>query len=107
MNFHVPEMESSKAKWYLSLIELQDVIGSVQDLQRSVAVATATNKPLPSVAPAVRTIYTTDEALRIIEVIDSDEEDNDLTPYSKADTDPEDDEDDPMTARRDHPVAPV
>lgn len=107
MNFGVPEMESSEAEWYLGLTEVQDVIGSVQDLRQPTAEVQMAKNHLLSVVPASRTTKADKKPMGKIEIITSDEEEEDLIPYSKIDTDPEDEDDDPMTAKRDHQVAPV
>lgn len=107
MNFHVPEMESPEAEWYISLTHIQDIVGSIQDLQRPATIVTPVRNNLPSAAHPVRATKMQGKALTKIEVIDSEEDDNDLIPYSKIDSDPEDEEDDPLTAKRDRPAAPV
>lgn len=107
MNFRVPEMESPEAEWYLSLTDVKDVMGSIQDLQQPVMIVTPAKNNLPSAAHPLRATKTQGKPLMKIEVIDSDEDDNDLMPYSKIDSDPEDEEDDPLTAKRDRPAAPM
>ncbi|KAF1959304.1 hypothetical protein CC80DRAFT_467787 [Byssothecium circinans] len=118
LKFDLDGPEATEAKWYQRLTETNDKLGSIKDLKPEAKHSPATNlsmrskptKPKPpasksSKAPAI----TEFEGPRIVEILDesSSDEDDDLIPYSKPDSDPEDETDDPTEINRNKPVAPV
>lgn len=111
MDFKVEEMNTNEAEEYLLLTSIDDKSGEVRDLvdikpatQSSTA---ATGATLPA-RPVKNTITSSTNAKpRIIEVLSSNEEDDDLAPYSKPDSDASDSEEDATLVERNAPKAPV
>ncbi|KUI66913.1 DNA replication checkpoint protein tel2 [Cytospora mali] len=112
LNFNMEETRSEEAIWYKSLVDVSDVIGPLDPLATSHKPAQSgqqkktkppqKRKPAPKPAPSVN------KAKAIIEVVDSDEGEDDIIPMTKPDEDDEDSGDeDPETVRRDKPKAPV
>lgn len=115
LNFDLEGPEASEAKWYQRLTEVDDKLGKVEGLKTSNKKDTkATPKSKPrnhdkeapksSKTPAITEI----KGPRIVEILsDSEDEDDDLVPYEKPDSDPEDETDDPTAINRNKPTAPV
>jgi telomere length regulation protein len=114
MNFDTDEMESDFAKSKLSLIEVRDEVGTVDDLKK----ITKQSDPLPKPAaepqrPAkkitkpVKTKPATSKIIAIEEISSSSDSEDDLQPYAKPDSDASDSEDDPTLINRSKPSAPV
>ncbi|EEH42837.2 uncharacterized protein PADG_07657 [Paracoccidioides brasiliensis Pb18] len=110
MKFDIEEMEGEEAKWYMSLPNVEDGIGSIDDLKhrdpqpapkmpkRHVSKVLTNKQQVPSQA--------TSKNLSI-EEISEESGDDDFLPYEKPDTDPSDSEDDPTLINRSKPSAPV
>ncbi|RAL13795.1 telomere length regulation TEL2 family protein [Aspergillus homomorphus CBS 101889] len=116
MKFDLEEMESSEAMWYLSLLNTQDNVGTLESiklLQRSTPPTHQTHAHKVSSARGAgssKKVNTrTAKILAIEEIEDSEEEseDEDLVPYEKPDEDFSDDDDDPTVVQRNKPTAPV
>lgn len=117
LNFDMEEMRSEEADWYKGLVRIHDTIGSI-DLLRSrrrlsEGPSTASQRK-PQLQKTVETAAIRRPAPMprtagfVIEELDgSDEDEDDLIPYGKPDSDAEDSDDDPTMLRRDKPKAPV
>jgi telomere length regulation protein len=114
MNFTAEEVDSTEGKWYRSLTEVQDSIGSISDLKRGSPVSKRKNAnsraevgnenpPKALVQPA------SSSKIVSIEEIESDfaSEEDDLPMYEKPDSDASDTDEDPTLVQRDKPSAPV
>ena len=120
--FDDESMRTPQAQSYRRLAQLDDKIGDIQNLrlQDQVQIVTLVSRPAqnPKQAsslsnqvnrsflkppPAVQPVS------RIIEIQSDEEEedDEDLIPYAKPDSDPEDSDEDPTLINRDKPKAPV
>ncbi|ROT37249.1 telomere length regulation protein [Sodiomyces alkalinus F11] len=123
LDFQMEEMDTREAIWYKSLTNTSDDIGTIEDLGRTptpepedagahTSKATGPKAP-PSAAPPKRAAAKKAAPPRttgfiIEEIEDSDESDeDDIIPYPKPSSDPEDSDDDPTLIRRDKPKAPV
>jgi telomere length regulation protein len=110
-------METAEAKWYRQLVFVNDKVGRLDDIRKQrpirheMIVLPEKEKTVYSQArkPAERNKTATQPSassgLRIVE-LDSDEDDE-LIPYAKPDSDPEDDDEDPTLVQRNKPKAPV
>ncbi|KAI2781829.1 telomere length regulation protein-domain-containing protein [Daldinia loculata] len=111
LDFKMDEMDTEEAKWYKSLVQLSDKPGPLDPLREMDILPKPSNVPKitrPSVAPARRAGKPPLQSGFIIEEIQDDEdEDPDLVPYVKPDSDAEDSDDDPTLINRDKPKAPV
>ncbi|KAI0854338.1 telomere length regulation protein-domain-containing protein [Daldinia vernicosa] len=112
LDFKMDEMDTEEAKWYKSLVQLSDKPGPLDPLKEMDVLPKPSNIPKitrPSVAPAQRAGKPPLQSGFIIEEIqdEEDEEDPDLVPYVKPDSDAEDSDDDPTLINRDKPKAPV
>ncbi|KAI0102860.1 telomere length regulation protein [Nemania sp. FL0031] len=121
LDFKVDEMATEEADWYKSLVHISDKAGPLDPLRTSIPSsqtnasekpkpvksaklakpASKQKPPQPSKAPA-KTGFIIEEI-----VDDEEQEDPDLTPYAKPDSDAEDSDDDPTLINRDKPKAPV
>ncbi|KAJ9668907.1 telomere binding protein [Coniosporium apollinis] len=132
MKFDLEELETVEARWYQDLVHVNDQIGSIDDLvldvkRTEVASISAPEQALQSssrksigkgalkkqTASVPRHSHAKSShndaipaGLRIVELSDDSEED-DLVPYAKPDSDPEDDDPDPTLVQRNRPTAPV
>ncbi|KAI1652912.1 telomere length regulation protein-domain-containing protein [Daldinia decipiens] len=111
LDFKMDEMDTEEAKWYKSLVQLSDKPGPLDPLKEMDILPKSSNVPKitkPSVAPTQRIGKAPLQSGFIIEEIQDDEdEDPDLVPYVKPDSDAEDSDDDPTLINRDKPKAPV
>ncbi|KAK6954110.1 hypothetical protein Daesc_004072 [Daldinia eschscholtzii] len=111
LDFKMDEMDTEEAKWYKSLVQVSDKPGPLDPLREMVSPPKPSNVSKitrPSVASAQRTPKPPPQSGFIIEEIQDDEdEDTDLVPYAKPDSDAEDSDDDPTLINRDKPKAPV
>ncbi|KAI0394832.1 telomere length regulation protein-domain-containing protein [Xylariaceae sp. FL0594] len=119
LNFQMDETGTDEAKWYKSLVHVNDKPGPLDslralsprtpapDLKRpaSATVKKAASKPAPK--PASKVPPKTGFIIEEVEDSDDGEEDPDLVPYAKPDSDAEDSDDDPTLINRDKPKAPV
>ncbi|KAK7531064.1 telomere length regulation protein-domain-containing protein [Phyllosticta citricarpa] len=114
LKFDIPETESEEAQWYRQLVYLNDAIGNLDDvsIERKTDGKRATVSKSATKIQKQRNPIQRPEAEkpssgpRIIEILESDEDD-DLIPYAKPDSDPEDDHEDPTLVTRNKPTAPV
>jgi telomere length regulation protein len=111
LKFELEDAESTDAKWYESLTEVNDKLGNISDLKSPAKSATSTPKPQKKpkiVEQLTKPSITEIRGPRVIEVFsDSEDEDGDLVKYEKPDSDPEDEDDDPTVITRNKPTAPV
>lgn len=117
LDFHMDETDTEEANLLKNLTRISDQPGSVDKLLSSTksevpshsqsfhpkASKAATRKPTPKPKPAISEV----KPKAIIEEINSsDDEDEDLVPYSK-ESDPEDSDDDATLVQRNKPKPPV
>lgn len=111
LKFELEGIEAEEAKWYEHLTAVNDSLGNVstlklqsEDAYSTRTISSAARKPQKPTKPVVTEV----QGPRIMEVLsDSEDEDNDLLPYEKPDSDPEDEDEDPETINRNKPSAPV
>ena len=122
LNFDTEDMNTDEAKSYQQLISIEDKIGDSAEVSAFLGrkwsevttVSTSSDlmmKHSPQDAEKNgngRIVAEISEASKIQIVDDSDvDEDDDLIPYAKPDSDPEDDDEDPTLVNRNRPSAPV
>jgi len=108
MDFDVEEMKTLEALWYQSLVNVHDKIGSIENLHASDPKEFFFKSSARSQPPKQKAVKIAESKSRIIEVLDDDEADEDeLIPYAKPDSDPEDSDDDATNVQRNKPTAPV
>ncbi|KAI0125660.1 telomere length regulation protein [Xylariales sp. AK1849] len=114
LDFHMDETNSEEAKWYKSLVRVSDQIGPISPLRvegASGKPGKASNSAKPAAKAVPRLPKVAPPSGFIIEEIEGDEEegeeDDDLVPYAKPDSDAEDSDDDPTLITRNKPKAPV
>jgi telomere length regulation protein len=120
MNFDIDDLKTPEAKWYQRLVKVDDKVGRFKDIKEAFGVSeitevdsAATTKPRTTKKstqskPQPRPIIQEEpQGPRIMEILDDSEEDDDLVPYAKPDSDPEDEDEDPTMINRDKPKAPV
>lgn len=118
LTFEDDSMQTPEAKWYMSLPQLQDTMGNLEDLRVISNTQVTLTKPkleAKSAAPSRSSIPSRLKAAqkgsvarpisRITEI--EDDNDDDIIPYAKPDSDPEDEDDDPTLVERNKPRAPV
>ena len=110
MNFGLEELENDESKWYRSLIQVQDRIGEIKDLvgRQIERKGVKGKKPMKRKETlAVVPVSAKSKITSIEEVASGSDTEDDLVPYDKPDSDPEDSDDDPTLVRRGKPTAPV
>jgi telomere length regulation protein len=113
LNFQMDETATDEAKWYKSLVHVNDKAGPLDSLRADSSRPQAPTSKRPSAAtkkaaPAPGGKVPPKTGFIIEEVEDDDgQEDPDLVPYAKPDSDAEDSDDDPTIINRDKPKAPV
>ncbi|KJX94259.1 telomere length regulation protein [Zymoseptoria brevis] len=127
MNFGTNELKTNEGGWYLELVKINDSVGQIPDfvkfLQSSVGAArrqkrTAhkteqmpilNGKPVFGPVRPPAPVQTEVIGDKVTELFDdgSDDEDADLKPYAKPDSDPEDSDEDATLVTRNKPRAPV
>jgi telomere length regulation protein len=111
MDFKVDEMSTAEAKWFKSLVNVSDTIGSLEPLKSGKAAKVPKQtKPRASKPGQKPKAMPTGSKIISIEEIETDEEESDddsLTPYAKPDSDAEDSDEDPTLITRNKPTAPV
>ncbi|KAI1502435.1 telomere length regulation protein-domain-containing protein [Biscogniauxia marginata] len=112
LDFKMDEMDTEDARWYKSLVQVSDKIGPLDPLRASLA----SPKPerIPNTEKSAKKHVSRPGKVPpktgfIIEEVEDDDEqeDSDLVPYAKPDSDAEDSDDDPTLITRDKPKAPV
>ncbi|KAI7554861.1 hypothetical protein KC317_g13159, partial [Hortaea werneckii] len=132
MNFGVEETRTEEAIWYGNLVHLKDEPGSLDDFSKLLR-ESETKKPVrrkprqpalekmpningkpvfgPPRPPLPQPVASQTEVVgeKISEVVDSGDEDDDddLTPYARPDSDPEDSDEDATLVNRNRPRPPV
>jgi telomere length regulation protein len=115
--FEDEAMQTPEAKWYQALVHMNDKIGNIDHLEspkKSSTAIVAIERPRRLQSPrkhqgmntSVKSGVSIPQASRIVELLD-DEDDEDIVPYAKPDSDPEDEEEDPTLVERDKPKPPV
>lgn len=115
MKFDTEEMESQEAKWWFSLTNIEDVMGSVEAVKKLATdgrspvflVTKAKKKLVGLVSSKPRPQAQTSKIISIEEVEDDSETEDELIPYQKPDDDPEDSDEDPTLINRLKPKPPV
>lgn len=118
MTFKIDEMDTEEAKWYKSLVEIQDTIASIDSIKpkekdkkpakpkatSSQAKPQFTKPPVGSKIISIEEVFDDDDD----EVRnEEDSEDDDFIPYAKPDSDAEDSDEDATLVQRNKPTAPV
>lgn len=121
MDFDIEDVKTDEAKSLMELIKVRDKVGQLSDVVAHIKnskpqTARLTARPSGKEMERIKTSSKTESRIaevnheksgpRVIEILGDDEED-DLVPYSKPDSDPEDDDDDPTLINRNKPRAPV
>ncbi|KAI2606686.1 telomere length regulation protein-domain-containing protein [Hypoxylon sp. NC1633] len=109
--FKMDETDTTEARWYKSLVQISDQVGLLDPLRESPGQQKPKNTPrlakLPSATPPRPARVTPQSGFVIEEVEDDEDEDPDLVPYAKPDSDAEDSDDDPTLINRNKPKALV
>lgn len=116
MDFKVDEMGTNEAKWYKSLVNVSDTIGSLDSLKSGDVAPAKKTQPRNSKPSKKSTPLNGTSKIISIEEVDDDEDDEEeedesdddgLFPYAKPDSDPEDSDEDATNIVRDKSTAPV
>lgn len=128
MSFGTDDMTTEDAKWYMSLVKVEDQVGHLADIPELLEpqdsgtrrskrrpVAIARNDELPKIdgkqtfGPPRPPAQTEVIGEKVTEVVgsDEDEEDDDLKPYAKPDSDREDSDEDATLVNRKKAKVPV
>jgi telomere length regulation protein len=109
LDFHMDETNQDEGKWYKGLVEISDTIGNMEILTvEPPPEGTRVKKPTkPKVQHELKVIRQPQQGFIIEEIEDDEDEDDDLVPYAKPDSDAEDSDEDATLVRRDKPKAPV
>ena len=109
MKFTFADSDSKDVEYYRSLVQLDDQIGSVEDLRSTSSKNIPAQKPRPPYESKAKA-ETSKEKSKIIAIQEVDDgsesDDEDLPVYEKPDSDKED-EDDPTLIERNKPKPPV
>ncbi|KAL2161610.1 hypothetical protein VTH06DRAFT_8172 [Thermothelomyces fergusii] len=108
LNFKMEETDEEEGRWYKGLTHVSDDIGPFAALLSPSNEIPRASREAPR-KPAARPAPQPPQKGLIIEELSDEEgpEEDDLVPYAKPDSDPEDSDDDPTLIRRDKPKAPV
>ncbi|KAK6428447.1 telomere binding protein, partial [Oleoguttula sp. CCFEE 5521] len=127
MNFGTDDMRTAEAHWYLDLIKVDDDLGSREALLKLTKQDAVARRPrqkhdkritsLPVIdgkptfgplRPPQAPVQTEVEGAKVTEILDSSSDaDNDLNPYAKPDSDPEDSDEDATLVNRNKTRPPV
>lgn len=126
MKFGTSDMETEEAKWYLDLTKVNDKVGSLQDFirlldsQETQSLRPKKRSAKAQVMPMINgkqtfgplrppeKAQTEVEGQKVTEILDTDSEDeDDLKPYAKPDSDPEDSDEDATLVNRHKSRRPV
>lgn len=116
MKFEFEDGEKEEVEYFRKLMQINDKLGHIGDLElsqsgfhnshnRTSKTKDTKQKSTDKFAPVGG--QSQPSGPRIVEVMDDSEEDDDLIPYAKPDSDPEDESDDPTAVQRNKPTAPV
>lgn len=108
LDFKMEETNQDEGKWYKGLTQVSDEVGPVDPL-REPKPETPPRKRDDRQKPVNRPAPQPPQTGLIIEELSDEDapEEDDIVPYAKPDSDPEDSDDDPTLIRRDKPKAPV
>lgn len=122
IKFDTPDMNTTEAVWYRGLMNIADTRGRASELQtaittRETALTSKTARTqvsrdrtstpgTPAVSKPESSAPELGSGLHIIE-IETDSDGDDLVPYAKPDSDPEDNDEDPTLVNRNKPKPPV
>ncbi|KAK4128953.1 putative DNA binding protein [Parathielavia appendiculata] len=109
LSFKMEETDQDEGKWYKGLTEVSDEIGPLQPLIDSRADVPRPKKREAPRKPVTRPAPQPPQTGFIIEELSDGggPEEDDIVPYAKPDSDPEDSDDDATLVRRNKPKAPV
>jgi telomere length regulation protein len=114
LDFHMEETDTEEARWYKDLLKVTDSIGSTELLLSKPAPALASQGPKSwkqkSTSQEPKPVIKAQlpkSGFIIEEVVDDGEGEEDMIPYAKPDSDPEDSDEDPTLVVRNKPKAPV
>lgn len=113
LNFDFEGDDAAEAQWYQDLADVNDPLGKISDLKvksdRSSKRRADRSDSKPATYDISKQTVTQIQGPRIIEILSDEDgdEDDDLVPYPKPDSDPEDETDDPTEINRNKPIAPV
>lgn len=117
INFAIEEMEGEEAQQWLDLPTVQDKVGSLDDLAKTMAIQprpatqrpskSARRRPVSATPPSHSAKLIAIEELSASENSSNDEDDRELRPYARPDSDSFDSEDDPTLINRNKPTVPV
>lgn len=109
MDFKMEELQSVEARWYKSLVKVEDSVGSLEPL-RSLKTPKP-KEPKPKGPQRIRKPAAqpqqTSKIIAVEEIDDGSQEEDDMVPYGKPDSDAEDSDEDPTLVTRNKPTAPV
>lgn len=126
MNFGTDDMQTEEAQWYLDLIHVDDRIGTLKEFESLLQAQNSLTKPKkrtekvikseemsklngkPVFGPPRPPAQTEVIGEKVTEILDSDEgSEDDLKPYAKPDSDPEDSDEDATLVNRHKARPPV
>lgn len=124
MNFGTDELDTDEGRWYLQLVKVEDKVGSLPEVEAFLkskhGALTTRRKPnveqrlplingKPVYGPPRPPVVSQTEVVgeKISEILDDEREDDDLKPYAKPDSDPEDSDEDATLVQRNKPRPPV
>ena len=113
LKFDIEEMNSAESKEMLGLLEVQDSIGTLDQLKKqneTLSESKAVPKKQKTSTSKLKQQAKAGQSSRILsieEVSTSSDDEDDLVPYQKPREDPEDSDEDPTLINRDKPRAPL
>ena len=127
MNFGTDDVQTEEARWYIGLVEIDDTVGTLKEFEALLRAQQQTTKTpkqhfsrtqleeMPKVngkpvfGPPRPPAQTEVIGEKVTELVDneSEDDDNDLKPYAKPDSDPEDSDEDATLVNRNKVRAPV
>jgi telomere length regulation protein len=108
LNFKMEETDQDEGKWYKELTAVSDELGSLDPLLEARTESLPKRRQGPQKPPKRPAPQPPQTGFVIEELSDGEApEEDDIVPYAKPDSDPEDSDDDATLVRRDKPKAPV
>lgn len=107
LNFKMDDTDSSEGKWYKGLVEVVDLIGSLDPLAKPQPTSQPAKKPSHVILAKRPPPQPPKQGFIVEELSDEEMVDDDIIPYGKPDSDEEDSDDDPTLVQRNKPKAPV